>query len=81
MHWNQRILKIQQIQRNKIFDTLVKPINGLLKKVHHSVEASVHLLQCLKRFTISVLVPEDSSAFSEAILLERSKAICIIMVI
>ena len=30
---------------------------------------------------VSVLVPKDSSAFTEAILLERSKAICIVKLI
>ena len=44
MHKNHRILMIRQIQRNKICDTLVKSVNGLMKEVHLSVQASVHLL-------------------------------------
>ena len=78
---NQHILKMRQIQRNKIYDTLVKFVNGLLKEVYLSVQASVHLLQCFKWFNVSVLVSKDSSAFTKAILMERSKAICIVKLI
>ena len=71
---NQQILKMRQIQRNKIYDALVKSVNGLLKEVHLSVQASIHLLPCFKWFNVSVLVRKDSSAFTDVILLERSKA-------
>ena len=70
---NQRIPKIRQIQRNKIADTFLNSVSGLLKEVHHSVQASVQQLQCVIRIEVSVLVSEDSSAFSEPIFLERSK--------
>ena len=66
---------MRQIQRNKISDTFVKSVNGLLKEVHLSVHASVQQLQCVRRIGVSVLVPKDSSAFTEAIVSGKVKAI------
>ena len=72
MHRNQQLLKIRQIQRNKIFDAILKSIKGLLKEVHVSVHASVKTTSVFQRIGVSVLVPEDSSAFFEAIILQGS---------
>ena len=48
MYRNQQIMKMRQIQRNKIYDILVKSVNMLLEEVHISVQASVNLPQCFK---------------------------------
>ena len=81
MHKNQQIMKIRQIQRNKIYDTLVKSVNGLPERSSHQCSSLSKSTLVFQVVNVSVLVPKDSSAFTEAILLERSKAIWIVKLI
>ena len=69
---NHHVLKIQQIHKNKISDAFLKSVKGLPKEAHLSVHTAVKQLQCVRRIGVSFLVPEGSSAFSEAIFLEVS---------
>ena len=40
------LMKIGQIQRNKIYEDILKSVKGLLKEVHIHVQASVKASEC-----------------------------------